>query len=195
MTKLQGLLKDREYLVLNRDTGTFEKAPVTPEFLRAIIMINRKVMYSTAFSFVFLLLVAVIFIGLLSVQRLSALSNNSNANYSNFTFENQTYNFSYVESNLSEWEIGLMNKTVTNKTFALFVFPQPSIYPFWMKDTYYPLDMVWINGSTVTYIANATPCSWYSPQQLNCTLYNNYSQGHIADYVMAGSISKLAEKL
>lgn len=37
MTKLQELLKDRDYLALNRDTGTFEKTPVTPEFLRAIV--------------------------------------------------------------------------------------------------------------------------------------------------------------
>lgn len=31
----------------------------------------------------------------------------------------------------------------------LFVFPQPSKYPFWMKGLTFPLDFVWIRGETV----------------------------------------------
>lgn len=138
-------------------------------------------MYATAFSFTFLLVVGLVSLSFASLQRLTAPSG---AVHSSFTFGNETYNFTYVESNLSEWEAGLMNKTVTSNTFALFVFPDTSIYPFWMKNTYYPLDMIWINGSTVTYIANATPCSWYSPDQTNCTTYDTYNQAYAADYVI-----------
>lgn len=31
----------------------------------------------------------------------------------------------------------------------LFVFPQPSKYSFWMKSVKFPLDFIWIRGSTV----------------------------------------------
>ena len=35
--KLLEILKDTEYLALNRDRGEFEKVPVTPEFLKALV--------------------------------------------------------------------------------------------------------------------------------------------------------------
>ena len=150
-------------------------------------MINRKVMYSTALSFAFLLLVAIIFLSLVSIQKISGFPTNHTIGHSgasSFTFGNRTYNFTYVASNISSWQSGLMNKTITNDTFELFIFPDVSVYPFWMKNTYSPLDIVWVNGSTVTYIANATPCSWYSADQSNCTVYNSYNQGYTADYVI-----------
>src|SRR4030042_6719439 len=42
----------------------------------------------------------------------------------------------------------------------LFVFQEEGVYPFWMKDTLIPLDMVWIGSNkTVVYIErNAMPC-------------------------------------
>ncbi len=138
-------------------------------------MINRKVMYSTALSFSFLIIVAVVFISLVSIRSVSS-----------FTFRNQTYNFTYVASNPSDWSSGLMNKTVTSNTFEIFVFPNVSIYPFWMKDTYYPLDIIWVNGSNVTYIANATPSAACDANSVNCTIYNNdtYGKAHPANYVI-----------
>ena len=101
-----------------------------------------------------------------------------------FSFDNKTYQFTYVATTLAQQEAGLMNKTVTNTTFELFVMPGVSIYPFWMKDTYYPLDIIWVNGTTVSYIADAVPCSSYSPDQSNCTIYDSYNEGHYANYVI-----------
>ena len=148
-------------------------------------MINRKVMYTTALSFTFLIAVALISISLISIQKYTALSQPQNTTAApSFSFNNHTYRFTYVASNLSEQQTGLMNITITSNTFELFVFPSAGIYPFWMKNTYSPLDIIWINGSTVTYIANATPCSWYSANQAACIVYNNYTEGHMADYVI-----------
>ena len=52
----------------------------------------------------------------------------------------------------------------------LFIFEQPGIYPFWMKDTLIPLDIIWIDGSQkVVNIAHAAqpcsdePCDTYDP--------------------------------
>ena len=98
-----------------------------------------------------------------------------------FTFNNKTYAFTYIATTPAEWDSGLMNKTVGNNTFEIFVFPKPSIYPFWMKNTYYPLDMIWINGSKVVYVAHAIPCISYSITQSNCTIYN---LKYVADYVI-----------
>ncbi|MHB1830575.1 MAG: DUF192 domain-containing protein [Candidatus Micrarchaeaceae archaeon] len=120
---------------------------------------------------------------------LSFNASNSAGQPTSFTFANRTYPFTYVASNFSEWEAGLMNKTVTNSTFELFAFPTPNIYPFWMKDTYYPLDIIWINGTRIVYIVYAIPCSWYSKGQSSCIIYNSYNSsvqgdGHIANYVI-----------
>jgi uncharacterized membrane protein (UPF0127 family) len=103
---------------------------------------------------------------------------------SSFTFNNVTYKFSGVAVTFQQQALGLMNSSVNSSTFELFVFPRPSIYPFWMKDTYYPLDIIWINGTVVTYIANAIPCYWYSRNQTACVLYNGYDGGRYANYVI-----------
>src|SRR3990167_1233033 len=56
---------------------------------------------------------------------------------------------------------GLMDrKQMALDKGMLFVFDTEGIYPFWMKNTYIPLDIVWIDTNwTVVYIAeNVQPC-------------------------------------
>lgn len=96
---------------------------------------------------------------------------------SHFSVNNRTYAVTVYEHTQAQLERGLMNATVTNSTFALFYLGKPGIYPFWMKNTYYPLDIIWVNYSgedgygSVVYIANAIPCDRYSVNQTACTLY------------------------
>jgi len=42
----------------------------------------------------------------------------------------------------------------------LFVFPADGIHPFWMKNTFIPLDMVWLSaaGAVVQVRADVPPC-------------------------------------
>ncbi|HEX7254152.1 MAG TPA: DUF192 domain-containing protein [Thermoanaerobaculia bacterium] len=54
----------------------------------------------------------------------------------------------------------------------LFLFPEPGIHKFWMKNTMIPLDMIWMDsaGKVVFVSANtpqcrADPCSNYGPDQ------------------------------
>ncbi len=106
---------------------------------------------------------------------------------SHFSVNGHTYAITVYEHTQAQLEKGLMNATVTNSTFALFYLGKPGIYPFWMKNTYYSLDIIWVNYSKengygrVVYIANAIPCDSYSGNQTACTLYapNSY-----ADYVI-----------
>lgn len=100
-----------------------------------------------------------------------------------FSFGNATFRFTAYAVTEQQREHGLMNTTVTNSTLMLFVFPNASIYPFWMYNTYYALDMIWVNTTanltegTVVYIAaDAVPCL-----SGNCIIY---TPSAAADYVM-----------
>ena len=56
---------------------------------------------------------------------------------------------------------GLMYRKELNKDKGmLFVFDKEGIYPFWMKNTLIPLDMIWINnsGKVVFMAQNVQPC-------------------------------------
>lgn len=56
---------------------------------------------------------------------------------------------------------GLMFRDrVPQGTGMLFLFPQPGDYPFWMKNTLVPLDMIWLDGQkrVVHVAANVPPC-------------------------------------
>jgi uncharacterized protein len=56
----------------------------------------------------------------------------------------------------------------------LFLFPQPGEYPFWMKNTLIPLDMIWLETSgRVVAIrpdvqpCRADPCPTYAPEAIS----------------------------
>ncbi len=134
------------------------------------------------FSLVILIIIVVA--AILAFWLIAPLSNQAPGTQSQFTFNNTTYKFTAVEITLQQQEQGLMNFTVTNSTFALFVFNKSGIYPFWMMDTYSPLDIIWINNTKVVYIADAPPCVSYSPNQTACVPYNTYPSGHAANYVI-----------
>lgn len=54
----------------------------------------------------------------------------------------------------------------------LFVFEKTGNYPFWMKNTLIPLDMLWINeNKEIVRIMSATPC-----QEDPCKIYNPKSE-------------------
>jgi uncharacterized protein len=67
-----------------------------------------------------------------------------------------------IAFNMSAWSYGVMNRTyLPPGQGMLFMFPREESYPFWMKDTLIPLDIIWLDGNwTIVYIAHdQMPCS------------------------------------
>jgi hypothetical protein len=75
-----------------------------------------------------------------------------------------------VAKTAKELENGLMfRKQIDQDRGMLFVFEEEQIYPFWMKNTLIPLDIIWIdeNNEIVFIKNNAEPC-----KELNCENIN-----------------------
>ena len=62
----------------------------------------------------------------------------------------------------AERTTGLMNReSLDADSGMLFIFEREGNYPFWMKNTLIPLDMIWLNsqGEIVYIFENAQPCT------------------------------------
>lgn len=76
-----------------------------------------------------------------------------------------------VASDDATREQGLMYRDhLADDRGMIFLFPQAGEYPFWMKNTLIPLDMIWIDGEhRIVHIAHdvppckADPCASYPP--------------------------------
>jgi uncharacterized protein len=87
----------------------------------------------------------------------------------------------------SELERGLMSReSMPQDRGMLFIFQEEGIYPFWMKNTLIPLDMIWLDSNKeVVFISEDTqPC-----KVENCLIVN---PGKEAKYVLEinGGLSK-----
>ena len=94
-------------------------------------------------------------------------------NFNSVCFKNKCFNVEIVDDNI-ERQRGLMfRESLDNDTGMLFIFEKSGVYPFWMKNTLIPLDIIWIDEKKeVVYISKNTlickndPCSSYNPNTL-----------------------------
>ncbi len=114
-----------------------------------------------------ILAIAVV-VAVVSYIAFSELSNPGNVVLANppsyFTVNGHTYGITYLATDQSERQTGLMNRKVTNITTMLFVFPSPGSYSFWMSNVNSSLDIVWLNvtgnvGRVVYLVSNAPGCN------------------------------------
>jgi len=88
---------------------------------------------------------------------------------------------------------GLMFRNYLEKnTGMLFIFEKESVYPFWMKNTLIPLDMIWIDGENkIVFIKNnAQPC-----KELNCGHINPQVRAKYVLEINAGTAKNLGLKI
>jgi Uncharacterized conserved protein len=79
-----------------------------------------------------------------------------------------------VASDDATREQGLMYRDhLAGDRGMVFLFPQAGEYPFWMKNTLIPLDMIWMDGEhRIVHVAHdvppckADPCTSYPPHAL-----------------------------
>lgn len=113
-----------------------------------------------------------------------------------FVVNNRSYQITSYAYTIQQQEKGLMNATVSNNTFMLFAFNSDGIYPFWMKNTYNSLDIMWIeynNASDtgkIVYFVNATPCISYDPEQINCIVYTPNSSSNYVIEAKSGFVER-----
>ena len=84
---------------------------------------------------------------------------------------------------------GLMFREQMDKDKGMwFVFEESKVYPFWMKNTLIPLDMIWVNENfeIVAIIENAVPCE-VNP----CEHYNPGTEALYVLEINAGLSSEL----
>jgi len=86
-------------------------------------------------------------------------------------------------------KLGLMNRqSLPEDTGMLFLFEKEGIYSFWMKDTFIPLDIIWIdkNNEIVFIKKDAEPCL-----QSNCVALNPEGLAKYVLEINAGQAEKL----
>ena len=99
----------------------------------------------------------------------------------------------------AEQQQGLMNrKTLADNAGMLFIFNKEGNYPFWMKNTLIPLDIIWLDakGKVVT-IRSAEPCKVsdcpdYNPSG-NAKYVLEINHDAASDIIKLGSVAKLVK--
>jgi uncharacterized membrane protein (UPF0127 family) len=93
----------------------------------------------------------------------------------------------------AEQELGLMFRQRLDKDKGmLFIFPQAGDYPFWMKNTQIPLDMVWLGpDKKIVFISAATPPCKNDP----CPLFDPAQNASYVLEVNAGEMARIGAKV
>ncbi len=107
----------------------------------------------------------------------------------------QNYNIWIVDDE-EKRQRGLMYvKEMEEKSGMLFIFDSTSIYPFWMKNTLIPLDIIWLNeeGKVVFIKENAKPCE--STVDALCNSVIPTSPARFVLELNAGQVQKLELKV
>lgn len=75
-------------------------------------------------------------------------------------FDNACFNVEVVDTPETRAQGLMFREYLPEDEGMLFIFEEEDVYPFWMKNTLIPLDMIWINSDwTVVYVArDVQPC-------------------------------------
>lgn len=101
------------------------------------------------------ILLIVLFAGLLAIGAFFIFSSKK----STVTINNTTFNVEVAKTQ-AEREKGLSGRdSLENNAGMLFKFSSSDIHMFWMKDTFIPLDVIWINDGKIVEMTTLDPVS------------------------------------
>jgi len=110
------------------------------------------------------------------------IASSPNIHYTSFSVGSKTFELTYLATNQSALQKGLMGAKVTDSTTELFVFPNAGYYSFWMFGVNSSLDIMWVDvppgsnvGSVVYMAPNAPPCN----VPVVCTSYQPTSRANL----------------
>jgi len=115
-----------------------------------------------------LVVIPLLLIGVYIFVSTSTPTGTVNAHYTRFTIDGRSFNLTYLATNQSERDKGLMDTKITNTTTELFVFSTSDYYPFWMYHVNSSLDIIWVSatngsGPVVYLLQNVPGCSFLCP--------------------------------
>lgn len=123
--------------------------------MRHTKILNFFLLSSLALLFVvFLLLVSQ------NYQCLSCQNNKVLSNISHLCFKNNCFGLELALTSEQQAKGLMFRQELAYDKGMLFIFSKEWIYPFWMKNTLIPLDMIWLNNNKeIVYIKkSAQPC-------------------------------------
>jgi hypothetical protein len=99
-----------------------------------------------------------------------------------------TYPITALAMNETTRERGLQGQEITDKTFMLFVFPYPGLWPFWMYQTDGKLDIIWLSldhgQGEIVDLHKAAPCF----NESQCPVYYPKAPANYVIEMQAGFI-------
>lgn len=113
---------------------------------------DNKVFLVVIFIFIFLILLSFLF-----------LIKQPEKKWGRVCFKEYCFDVQLAQSKV-EMTKGLMfQKSLEQNKGMLFLFNKEARHPFWMKNTFVPLDIIWIdkNNKVVFISENNQPCKWY----------------------------------
>lgn len=117
------------------------------------------------------------------------IASSPNIHYTSFSVGGKTFELTFLATNQSALEKGLMGAKVTDTTTELFVFPKAGYYSFWMLGVNSSLDIMWVdtapgsNSGSFVYLAlGASPCQ----VSVACTSYEPSATANLVIEAKAG---------
>lgn len=147
-------------------------------------MVNKKIINFFLFSTLSLLLI--FFLILISQTYQCQNCQNKNNQSIQVCFQDHCFKSELAISEAQRAKGLMYRQQLAQKEAMLFIFAEEGIYPFWMKNTLIPLDIIWLNQEKkVVFIKkNAQPC-----QSLICPAISpNYSASYVLE--INGGISE-----
>lgn len=137
-------------------------------------------------------LIIILVLSILSIYFINLQKGNKNDNLNEVCFKSTCFQVEIADNSQLRQQ-GLMYRTQLDADKGMFfIFDEEGIYPFWMKNTLIPLDIIWINeNKEVVYIENkAQPC-----KQDICKSYNPNKEAKYVLEINAGLSDKIGLKI
>lgn len=121
------------------------------------------------FEIIFLIIIILLLFCIFFIFAKPVFSPNATQNSFSFVCINKKCFSVQSAETEAEREKGLMNVEKLDKDKGIiFIFNKEGVYPFWMKNTLIPLDIIWIKNDKVVFIEeNAQPCKTFICPQIN----------------------------